>query len=138
MRSRSPRPACRGRAPTGLGDPPVVGQLPTGLAHSRVEPEMGHQLRHPHDRVRVRIGEPGREREADVGDPVDGVQVGQVLDLDTAERRSATSAARSAIRLWPVYLFDREGVAVRILEPRDPAVGKLMDPLLIACSMGSS
>jgi hypothetical protein len=29
----------------------------------------------------VRVGEPERERELDVGDAVDGAQLGQVLDL---------------------------------------------------------
>src|SRR5215475_4829861 len=33
------------------------------------------------DRVLVRVGEPGREREPDVGDAVNGVQIREILDL---------------------------------------------------------
>src|SRR5262249_58061624 len=33
------------------------------------------------DGVVVRVGEPGREREPDVGDAIDGAQLGEVLDL---------------------------------------------------------
>jgi hypothetical protein len=29
--------------PAGIGDPPVAGRLPAGLADPRVEPEVGHQ-----------------------------------------------------------------------------------------------
>jgi hypothetical protein len=36
------------------------------------------------DRVVVGVGEPGGEGEPDVGDAVDGAQLGQVLDLDAA------------------------------------------------------
>src|SRR5262249_5488553 len=36
------------------------------------------------ERVVVRVGEPGREREPDVGDAAGGAQLGQVLDRDAA------------------------------------------------------
>jgi hypothetical protein len=32
----------------------------------------------------VGVGEPGGEREPDVGDAVDGIQAGEILDLDAA------------------------------------------------------
>jgi hypothetical protein len=55
-----------------------------GAGCDAVEPDAGVlELEQP-DPVVVRVDEPGRQREADVGDAVDGAQLGQVLELDAS------------------------------------------------------
>src|SRR5215208_4662426 len=87
------------------------------------------ELQQP-DRVSMRVDEPGRQSEADVGNAVDGLQTGPVefLDLDTADRRSATSAARSLTRqealVWDSLVPEVLRVTTRRLSPPQRNVRK--------------
>jgi hypothetical protein len=65
-----------GRAPGSVAVDRCLLSFPVGLAIARrleqAEP------------VVVRVDEPGRQREPDIGHAVDGAQLGEVLDLDAA------------------------------------------------------
>src|SRR5215510_11665502 len=80
-----PQPGCSSAVgneaiTAGVGSSPLSGNLTGG---GEVIRERLFELEEA-DRVVVGIGEPGREREPDVGDAADGVQLRKILDLDAA------------------------------------------------------